>query len=170
MTPLPGLIRTLEGYVEGCGARVLRAPLPDSVHGRMLRDLIIVRPGLTPLQEFAVLVHEIAHWLVHADPHDCHECTLFEYEAEAVEALVMKRLGLARGRGVPTDGLLPASVARVHIAGRRICQALGVTDYDAGPTSEPQAAVDFEAATGEEIVVEYEAYGMGDFFGLPEAL
>jgi hypothetical protein len=125
-------IRSLESYVERSGARLVRSPLPESVHGRVFSDLIMLRADLNPEQELLTLVHELTHWLTHRDPCLQHPCTVFEYEAEAVEALVMARLGLrpssdqiAEGDN-PTDGLLSASVKRVVWASSRICDALGV--------------------------------------------
>jgi len=125
-------IRSLESYVERSGARLVRSPLPESVHGRVFSDLIMLRADLDPEQELLTLVHELTHWLTHRDPCPQHPCTVFEYEAEAVEALVMARLGLhstsvhiAEGDN-PTDGLLSASVKRVVWASSRICDALGV--------------------------------------------
>jgi hypothetical protein len=125
-------IRSLESYVERSGARLVRSPLPESVHGRVFSDLIMLRADLNPEQELLTLVHELTHWLTHRDPCPQHPCTVFEYEAEAVEALVMARLGLrsssdqiAEGDN-PTDGLLSASVKRVVWASSRICDALGV--------------------------------------------
>ena len=176
MTSIHSHILSLEAYVARNGARVQRSSLPDCVQGRVFCDLITVGTGLNPQQELVALVHEVAHWLVHRDPSAGRDCTLFEYEAEAVETLVMARLGLpiprrdrnVFGLGDPTDNLLSASVARVLRAKTRICDALGVeTDL---PPSEPQAAVNLEATTGKEVVFEYEQYGMGDFLGLPEAL
>jgi len=176
MTSIPEHIQSLEAFIERGGARVARAPLPDSVHGRVSEDLITLRTGLCPGQELAVLIHELAHWLVHGDPRPRLSCTVFEYEAEAVEALVMTRLdpqspGIesAALRGIcPTDNLLSASVVRVRWASTRICAALGL---DAEPAaSEPQTPVDLQTAAGEEVIFEYEHYGMGDFLGLPEAL
>jgi len=125
-------IRSLESYVERSGARLVRSPLPESVHGRVFSDLIMLRADLDPEQELLTLVHELTHWLTHRDPCLQDPCTVFEYEAEAVEALVMARLGLqsssvqiAEGDH-PTDGLLSASVKRVVWASSRICDALGV--------------------------------------------
>ena len=126
-------IRSLEFYVERSGARLVRSPLPESVHGRVFSDLIMLRADLDPEQELLTLVHELTHWLTHRDPCLQHPCTVFEYEAEAVETLVMARLGLpspsdridAEGDD-PTDGLLSASVKRVVWASSRICDALGV--------------------------------------------
>lgn len=122
-------IRSLEAYLSRCGARLVRATLPESVQGRMGQGQITVRTGLDSEQELLTLVHEIAHWLAHrnAVPHThCAACTIYEYEAEAVEALVMSRLGLSRAKQDPTDNLLSASVARVTFASNRICQALGL--------------------------------------------
>jgi hypothetical protein len=126
-------IRSLESYVERSGARLVRSPLPEWVHGRVFSGLIVLRSDLGPEQELLTLVHELTHWLTHQDPCAQHPCTVFEYEAEAVEALVMARLGLqipsdridAAGDD-PTDDLLSASVKRVVWASGRICDALGV--------------------------------------------
>jgi hypothetical protein len=167
-------IRSLEGYVERSGARLVRTPLPESVHGRVCCDLITLRIGLSPEQELLTLVHELVHWLAHRDACPGLCCTVFEYEAEAVEALVMTRLGMPRpGLDAidfdrPTDGLLPASVARVNWASSRIFGALGLETE--GSPSEPQTSVHIEAAAGKEIVFEYEQYGVGDFLGLSQAL
>ncbi len=126
-------IRSLESYVERSGARLVRSALPESVHGRVYSDLIMLRADLNPEQELLTLVHELTHWLTHRDLCLQHPCAVFEYEAEAVEALVMARLGLqstsdridAEGDD-PTDDLLPASVKRVVWASSRICDALGI--------------------------------------------
>jgi hypothetical protein len=140
-------IRSLELYAERSGARLVRTSLPECVAGRVLRNLILVRTGQSPEQELLTLVHELTHWLVHWDTRSHVLCTLFEYEAEAVESLVMAQLGLRpdidpgdRYEQSPTDGLLSASVTRVVRASRGICAALGLNER---PASEPQTAVNF---------------------------
>jgi hypothetical protein len=175
MTSIPNCIQALEAYIERSGASLRRTHLPACVHGRVYCDLITLRTGLSPQQELVALVHELTHWLAHRDARCGMDCTLYEYEAEAVEALVMARLGLphsgadsALDPASPTDNLLSASVARVIWAGGRICAALGVVA--ATQVSEAQTAIDLEAATGKEIVFEYEHHGMGDFLGLSEPL
>ena len=176
MTSIPNCIELLEAYIERGGARLVRSNLPPGVHGRIYRDQITLRLGLSPEQELTALIHELTHWLAHRDAHRIIECTLFEYEAEAVEALVLARLGLRDSRFeraaphhcLPTDNLLSVSVARVIEASARISAALGLEAEM--PRSEAQAAIDLDAAAGKEIVFEYEQYGMGDFLGLPEAL
>lgn len=137
MSPILRHINTLERYAAHNGARLTRSELPESVHGRVAEGLITLRARLSPEQELLALVHELAHWLAHRG--ECHDApclarTIYEYEAEAVEALVMTRLGFAPGgtdelpgeECLPTDGLLSSSVARVVITSRRICQALGL--------------------------------------------
>jgi len=169
-------IQSLEAYLEHSGGRLMRCPLPDCVHGRVFHGLITLRAGLSAEQELSVLVHELAHWLEHSDPNIALPPAVCEYEAEAVEQIVLSRLGLAPpellmdefGQHSPTDGLLPASIVRVRSASSRICGALGLEPRR--PGSEPQAPVHFEAAPGEEIILEYEQYGMGDLLGSPEAL
>jgi len=174
VTAIHDHIRSLEGYVERSGARLVRTTLPECVHGRVCCDIITLRTGLSPEQELLTLVHELVHWLAHRDACPGPYCTVFEYEAEAVEALVMARLGMAPpGLDVvdidrPTDGLLSASVTRVNWASTRICGALGLETER--PPSEPQTPVHVEAAPGKEIVLEYEQHGVGDFLGLSQAL
>jgi hypothetical protein len=128
-------IRALELYAERSGARLVRTTLPECVAGRVSRNLILVRIGQSPEQELSTLVHELTHWLVHRDARSHVLCTLFEYEAEAVEALVMAQLGLRPGQTAgdrnehsPTDGLLSASVTRVVCASSGICAALGLEE------------------------------------------
>ena len=169
MTAVCNHIRSLEAYIERGGARLVRTSLPEWVHGRVHHGLITLRAGLSPEQELLALVHEVAHWLAHRDVRSGLHCTLFEYEAEAVEALVMARLGMPRparaptdaGYDNPTDGLLPASVARVLYASGRICEALGL---------ETQASVHVEAPSGEEIVLKDKPYGVSNLLGSAQAL
>jgi IrrE N-terminal-like domain len=143
MTAIHHHIRCLESYVEQGGARVVRKPLPAAVHGGMAEDLITLDENLSPEQQLLTLVHEMAHWLAHQDARAASaRTTIYEYEAEAVEALVMARLGLpcpALGLSCPaedcvlerpTDGLSPSSLSRVLSTARCICQALGL-DNDA---------------------------------------
>jgi hypothetical protein len=167
-------IRALENYLASWGVRIRRSALPATVHGRLERNVITLRAGMRANQELAALVHEVTHWLVHREGVRRPHPTVAEYEAEAVELLVMTSLGLPKRserRAVwdlvsPTDNLLFESVLRVKTASTQICQVLG-TD---AVSLQPQAAVDIETTPREEVVVEYELYGMGDFLGLPEAL
>jgi hypothetical protein len=165
-------IQSLEAYIERAGARLVRTILPSAVQGLTFRNVITLRAGLSPEQELPTLVHELAHMLLHAEPRDGMDRTRCEYEAEAVEALVMQRLGLPQplegahfGDESPTDNLLSASVTRVIWAGSRICAALGLDG--ARSASEAQAPVHLEAAARVEIVLEYEQHGVRDFLRQP---
>jgi hypothetical protein len=130
-------IESLERYAIRSGAQLTRGDLPESVEGRVAEGLITLGTRLSPERELLALVHELTHWLAHRP--ECEQAsgpsqTVYEYEAEAVEALVMARLGLTRAdtdaapgeESLPTDGLLSSSVARVIATSRRICQALGL--------------------------------------------
>jgi hypothetical protein len=131
MSAIHAHIDSLERYAARSGARLARAELPESVHGRLVEGRIILCARLSPEQEFLALVHELTHWLAHrfvGETPTGLSRTVYEYEAEAVEALVMSRLGLAApdDESLPTDGLLSSSFARVMATSRRICQALGL--------------------------------------------
>jgi hypothetical protein len=134
MTAIQSHIRSLECYVERCGGCVVREQLPDAIHGGLSRNRITLHASLDPQQQLLALVHELTHWLAHRDVAHAPGAyaTIYEYEAEAVESLVMNRLGLpcpaddvlAAGWYCPTDGLLTSSVTRVLSTAGRICQAL----------------------------------------------
>jgi hypothetical protein len=126
-------IQSLERYATQSGARLIRGDLPETVHGQVAEGLITLSARLSPEQELIALVHELTHWLAHRSGCDqAPSRTVFEYEAEAVEALVMNRLGLTPaaglpvGDGAPTDDLLSSSVSRVVMTSRTICRALGL--------------------------------------------
>jgi hypothetical protein len=137
-------IHSLETYLTRAGARLVRRALPRAAHGHSAGNLIVLCPSLSPEQELAALVHEAAHWLVHREAQAGALSTIYEYEAEAVEILVLTRLGLpaaaplaapvamslaASEDASPTDGLMPASLARVRAASARIGAALGLDDW-----------------------------------------
>jgi hypothetical protein len=176
VTAILNHIRSLEAYVERSGARLVRTALPECVFGQLRGDVITLRLDLSPEQQLLTLVHELVHWLAHRDARPGLHCTCFEYEAQAVEALVMTRLGYPLpafdtadfGQESPMDGLLSASVARVKWVSGRICGVLGLEAEPLG--SEPQAPVHVEAAAGEEIVLKDKKYGVSDFIGFPQTL
>lgn len=181
MTDLARYVRSLERFAERLGVHVERCALPSRIHGRTRVDHIALAPQLTEEDELAALIHELAHWLVHrprlSPVRSAVEVTLYEYEAEAVEALVLGRLGVTDPKCAlpvplgsfeedPTAGLLAASVGRVRIAATRLTGVLECSGFD----SESQPAVDLDAAAGEEVILENEAHRMGDFFRLAEPL
>ncbi len=124
VTAIHDHIRSLEGYVARSGARLVRDPFAGVGTWASMQRSHYAAAGLSPEQELLTLVHELAHWLAHREACPGLHCTVFEYEAEAVEALVMARLGLAPlGLDVvdidrPTDGLLSASVSASDLGER----------------------------------------------------
>ena len=113
--------------------RLVRTTLPEAVHGRVSRDLITLRAGLESGTGTADAGTRAGALAGASGVNPTAHCTIFEYEAEAVEALVMSQLGLPRPirdsdleEDSPTDSLLSASVVRVRWASGRICHALGV--------------------------------------------
>ncbi|MGA8708430.1 MAG: ImmA/IrrE family metallo-endopeptidase [Steroidobacteraceae bacterium] len=158
MTAIPQHIHALETFARGRGLRLCRMALPDCLHGRQGGDQIVLRSGLSPDEELRVLVHELTHWLVHRERALAFHRTIFEYEAEAVEALVMAQLGLPAAEPCAEE-LLSHSVRRVASARNQICAVLGLDD---AVSSEPQSAVEIDAPAREELVLEDEEYRVRD--------
>ena len=129
-------IRTLEDFLAELGGTLQRLPMSECQLGQVRGDQILLRTGLSPEQELPTLIHELTHWLVHRDVFAGPAHTICEYEAEAVEAFVMARLGLAHlvtdTEGLTSadaaDALLAQSKARVIFAGSRICAALAIAN------------------------------------------
>jgi len=176
-------IGSLRFFAARLGIPVECCPLPAFVLGRTLPDRIRLSPLLSCEEELRVLIHELAHWLLHRPPAvqaerpaGALQTTIHEYEAEAVEALVLERLGLrdphveaadplARFDPDPTAGLLAASVHRARGAAERLAAALAQSPGGL----ESQAAVELQASTGEEVVLEDETHGMRNLLGLTQA-
>jgi antirestriction protein ArdC len=66
-----------------------------SAHGASLKGRILLRDDLSPAAEFSVLVHEVAHELLHGgDRRSTTSKTVRETEAEAVAFVVSHAIGL----------------------------------------------------------------------------
>jgi IrrE N-terminal-like domain len=177
---LQPFIDRLEVFAERRGAPVIRGALGAAVQGRAGNGRLVLRAGLTKEQQLLTLVHELTHLLVHCEARPRLNRTVCEYEAEAVEKWVGMQLGLpaySRGRadpaGVPdgmpngipgiTDDLLKCSVVRVRWAARILLRAATAPER-----LQTQAAIEVDTPPGEEIVLDDELGGMGDFIGIPE--
>jgi hypothetical protein len=69
-----------------------------SAFGMSLKGRILLRQHLSPAVEFAVLVHELAHELLHVgDRRASASTTVRETEAEAVAFVVSHAIGLTTG-------------------------------------------------------------------------
>jgi IrrE N-terminal-like domain len=125
---LQHLIDRLEEFSTLHGVSVFRIPLSPWVVGRMDKNQIVLRSGLSKEQQLLTLVHELTHFLAHRAGEQLDR-TVCEYEAEAVEKLVAGQLGL-KGLGTAielatvTDDLLACSVVRVRRVAGTLLTAL----------------------------------------------
>jgi hypothetical protein len=103
-TPLPELGETagdagayrqaIIAFIASLGIVLDYADDLDGADGLSKRGQIVIRSGQTPATEFSVLVHELAHSLVHQGPTRPSTKTVRELEAEAVAFTVCSRIGL----------------------------------------------------------------------------
>jgi hypothetical protein len=134
MRPISDHIRVLEHFAASEGLTLCRLPMAEWQLGQVRGNHIRLRAGLIPEEELPTLVHELTHWLVHRAVCTGSERTIWEYEAEAVEAFVLGRLGLQDLVADPSgftaadsvEALLAQSKVRVVLACNRICAALGL--------------------------------------------
>ncbi len=131
MPAVQDCVASLEAFIARNGLELRRSRLPEAVHGRLCRGRMTLHRDLSGAEQLQALVHELAHWLTHTSRTCPMHPTVFEYEAEAVEAMVMQRLGLSTPATQaeiwfehPTDGLLPASLKRVTSASEQIYAAI----------------------------------------------
>ena len=93
----PGEFATrLRAFAERCGIEVAYGNRTlGSADGASFGGRILLRDNLSPAVEFAVLVHEIAHELLHhGEPRVVTSKTVRETEAEAVAFVVSHAIGL----------------------------------------------------------------------------
>jgi hypothetical protein len=190
---LHNYIQRLEQFAERCGVPVVRNSRLAGVLGQIEDRRIVLRAGLTLEQQLLTLVHELTHRIVHCNALPRVNRTVCEYEAEAVEKWVGSALKVGPSAGenldmAATDDLLACSVMRVRWASHVILKvaqegnvaqeskvahdskvaqdsALGLTSF-----LQPQATVEFDAAAREEVILNDELHGVGNFIRLPQPL
>ncbi len=102
--PLPEFARTqgdpgvyterLERFISGRGIKLERSNLRIA-EGISIGGTILLKASLAPADEFSVLVHEIAHEMLHVDPANRpKDKKVREAEAEAVAFVVCHGIGL----------------------------------------------------------------------------
>jgi antirestriction protein ArdC len=85
----------LKSSIVARGIQLQYGHIPGGAFGASTGGTIIIRPNLEPPEEFAVLVHELAHELLHTDERrDQTTKTIRETEAEAVAFVVSRAVGL----------------------------------------------------------------------------
>lgn len=91
-------LAALERVVRRQGIELVYGPIPGGAMGVSRGGSIVVLPGLSPAQTFAVLAHELAHELMHrGERRESVGKTVRELEAEAVAFVVGTALGLDFG-------------------------------------------------------------------------
>jgi hypothetical protein len=87
----------LRASIANHGITIDNDDLPPGTDGVSRGGRISIRPGLSPAQEFSVLVHELAHELLHRGEDRPKSKTVRETEAEAVAFVVCTAIGLETG-------------------------------------------------------------------------
>lgn len=91
----PGeFVDRLRALVADHGISLEHADLSNGVDGWSAGGRIGIRTGLSPAEEFSVLVHEFAHEVLHRDDREPERRTVRETEAEAVAFVVCEAIGL----------------------------------------------------------------------------
>jgi hypothetical protein len=85
----------LKGFAQTLGISLEYSDETGGADGMSLGGRIVLKAGLSPAEEFAVLAHEIAHELLHVKAgFQSHEKTVRETEAEAVAFVVCQAIDL----------------------------------------------------------------------------
>lgn len=123
----------LQAFVTSLGIKLSSEPCPAGALGVSKGGEIRIIAGLPPAQEFEVLVHELAHELLHhgADAVRGNK-TVRETEAEAVAFVVCHAIGLQTGSAASdyiqlfqgTKDTLAESLDRVQKTANRILEAI----------------------------------------------
>jgi len=167
----------LERFCEANGIPVVRNSLVAGTLGRVEERRIVLRAGLSLGQQLLTLSHELTHLMLHCNALPRIDRTVCEYEAEAVERWVGAVLKVAPPAHQPfdiatvTDDLLACSVVRVRWAAQLLLHvaqdgaAMAILHH-----LHAQAAIQVDAAPGEEIIFNNELHGVRDFIRLTQPL
>ena len=167
----------LERFCAENGIPVVRNSLISGVLGRVEERRIVLRSGLSLGQQLLTLSHELTHLMLHCNAVPRIDRTVCEYEAEAVERWVGAVLKVAPPAhevfdiASVTDNLLACSVVRVRWAAQLLLRVAQDGTAVAMPHRlHAQAAVQVDAAPGEEIILHNELHGVRDFIRLTQPL
>ncbi|MDX2119006.1 MAG: ArdC family protein [Planctomycetota bacterium] len=90
-------LAAIKEQVAKRGITLDSSDLPPGADGVSRGGRISIRPGLEPANEFSVIVHELAHELLHRGEQRPASKTVRETEAEAVAFVVCQAIGLQTG-------------------------------------------------------------------------
>ncbi len=146
--PLPEFAKTkgdpgsylerLESFISDRGIKLERGDLRIA-EGVSIGGTILLKACLAPAEEFSVMVHELAHEMLHQDPANRpKEKTVREAEAEAVAYVVCQGIGLDVNTASSDyiqlyDGekkTLMASLERIQRTAAEILEVVAVEDKD----------------------------------------
>jgi hypothetical protein len=129
-----GYLRRLRAHIGGQGIDLAYSDSLGSAYGLSCGGKILVRSGLGPAEEFSVLVHELAHEMLHKEgqAEQKNSRKIRETEAEAVAFVVSEAVGLDCNSACSDyvllyDGnreTLMASLERIQATAREIIKAV----------------------------------------------
>ena len=122
----------IKAFIESRGIALGYADDLDGADGLSKKGQILVRSGQTPATEFSVLVHELAHELLHQGPTHPGTKTVRELEAEAIAFAVSNGIGLDSTSAAADDiqlyqgdtDLLALSLDAIQRTASQILQAI----------------------------------------------
>ena len=131
-------LQRLRALISGQGIDLAYSDSLGSAYGLSCGGRILIRSGLGPAEEFAVLVHELSHEMLHKQEQDGQKISrkIREVEAEAVAFVVSQAVGLECGTAASDyiqlyDGkkeMLMASLERIQATAREIIKAVMAAD------------------------------------------
>lgn len=133
----------LRGVLASRGIALEYLDTPAGVHGWSEGGRVVIRRGLTQAEEFSVMVHELAHELLHRGDDNRGSRSIRETEAEAVAFVVGEAVGLD-GNTAATDYIrlydgsretLLTSLDRIHRTAAEILGDLGLNEQAGEPLS-----------------------------------
>jgi hypothetical protein len=91
-------LRRLKGFVEGNGITLFYSDRIAPAKGTSSGGTVTLMEGMEPAEEFATLVHEVGHEMLHwGERRTLTTKTVRETEAEAVAFVVCRSIGLETG-------------------------------------------------------------------------
>jgi len=148
-------LRRLRALISGQGIDLAYSDSLGSAYGLSCGGKILIRPGLGLAEEFSVMVHELAHEMLHKQKQDGQKISrkIRETEAEAVAFVVSQTVGL-ECRTAASDYIqlydgkketLMASLERIQATAREIIKAVMVAEDGETETADREVSLGITA-------------------------